>query len=321
MGKNKMSDKLPHRKMVEEALRVSEKRYRALVENLPVGVYRTTPDGTFIEANPALARMLGVKMPAGLLSFNVEDFYVKKTDRSMHLEKLHKKPRYFTEFELRGAEGRRFWVRDSCQAIKGPNGRTQFFDGVLLDITERKRAEKRLKQALQKLRAGNEKLESLSLTDDLTGLNNRRGFFTLGQQQMKIARRLRKDVFLLYLDVDDLKQINDTFGHPAGDRVLEAVAAILREILRDSDIIARIGGDEFAILAMRSKRGGEKILLGRIEEKIRTHNLANPKRLHVSLSMGIVFYDLRKFSSLEDFLAHADYLMYQQKRSKAASHP
>jgi diguanylate cyclase (GGDEF)-like protein/PAS domain S-box-containing protein len=321
MRKNKMSDQPPRRRMVEEALRVSEKRYRVLVEHLPVGVYRTTPDGTFIEANPALARMLGVQMPAGLLSYNVEDFYVKKEDRSEHLKKLAGRPRYFTEFELRAADGRKFWVRDYSQAVKRADGKILFFDGILLEITERKRAEKRLKQALQKLRAGNEKLESLSLTDDLTGLNNRRGFFTLGQQQMKIAKRLRKDVFLLYLDVDDLKQTNDTFGHPAGDHVLEAVATILRQTLRDSDIIARIGGDEFAVLAMRSKQGGEKILLGRLEEKIRSHNLDNPKRFHVSLSMGLVFYDPRKFSSLEDFLAHADYLMYQQKRSKAASHP
>jgi diguanylate cyclase (GGDEF)-like protein/PAS domain S-box-containing protein len=309
------------RQMVEEALRVGEKRYRVLVEVLPVGVYRTTPDGKFIEANTALARMLGVKTPAGLLSYNVEDFYVKKTDREMHLEKLHKKLSYFTEFELRGADGRRFWVRDYCQAVKGTNGRTRFFDGILLDITERKRAEKRLGHALQDLRTSNEELQSLTLTDDLTGLNNRRGFFTLGQQQMKIAKRLRKDTFLFYIDVDQLKQTNDTYGHPAGDRVLTAVAGILRETLRESDLLARIGGDEFAVLAMRSKRGGEKTLLGRLEEKIRSHNLGNPRRFHLSLSIGLVRYDSRKFSSLEEFLANADYLMYQQKRSKASSLP
>jgi diguanylate cyclase (GGDEF)-like protein/PAS domain S-box-containing protein len=307
------------RRMTEEALRASEKRYRVLVEHLPVGVYRTTPDGKFIEANPALARMLGVKTPAELLSANVEDFYVKKKDRSKHLAKLIGKPRFFTEFELRRADGRRFWVRDYCQAVKSAAGTILFFDGILLDITERKRTEKKLKQALQEVQTSNEKLQGLTLTDDLTGLNNRRGFFTLGQQQMKIVKRLRKDVFLFYIDVDQLKQTNDTYGHPAGDRVLAAVAMILRETLRESDIIARIGGDEFAVLAMRSKRGGEKVLLGRLEDKIRSHNLKNPKRFQLSLSMGIVRFDPKKFSSLEEFLAHADYLMYRQKRSKAQS--
>jgi diguanylate cyclase (GGDEF)-like protein/PAS domain S-box-containing protein len=309
----------PRPRMVEEALRAGEKRYRILVEHLPVGVYRTTPDGKIIEANPALCRMLGTKNPAGLLNYNVEDFYVKKEDRSRHLVQLAEKPRSFTEFELRSTDGRKFWVRDYCQAVKSPDGTLLFCDGILVDITERKRAEKKLEHALQELQTSNEKLKSLSLTDDLTGLSNRRGFFTLGQQQMKIAKRIRKDVFLLYMDVDELKQTNDTYGHPAGDRVLTTVALILRETLRESDIIARIGGDEFAVLAIRSHRGGEKVLFGRLEEKLRAYNLKNPKRLHLSLSMGIVRFDPRKFSSLEDFLAHADYLMYQQKRSKVSS--
>jgi diguanylate cyclase (GGDEF)-like protein/PAS domain S-box-containing protein len=302
----------------EKALRAGEDRYRAFVEHLPVGAYRTTPEGKFIEANKALARLLGVKKPAELLRHNVKDFYVKKRDRSEHLEKLAAKPRVFTEFELRAIGGRRFWVRDYCQAARNARGTLLFFDGILLDITERKRTERKLEHALQDLQKSNDELAGLSLTDDLTGLNNRRGFFTLGQQQMKIAKRLRKDIFLIYTDVDQLKQTNDTFGHPAGDRLLTTVAVILKETLRESDIVARIGGDEFAVLAMRSQRGGEKALLGRLEEKIRAHNLKNPKRLHLSLSMGIVRFDPREYSSLEEFLAHADYLMYQQKRSKAA---
>ncbi len=309
------------RRTVAEALRAGEKRYRALVEHLPVGVYRTTPDGRFIEANPVLARMLGVRRPADLLRFNVKDFYVKEEDREEHLQKLAEKPVYFTEFELRSVDGRRFWVRDYCQTLRAADGALRFFDGVLVDITERKKAERRLDRVLGELRATNEKLESLSLTDELTGLSNRRGFFTLGQQQVKIARRLRNDVFLFYLDVDQLKRVNDTYGHPAGDRLLVAVATILKETLRESDIIARIGGDEFAVLAMRSHRGGEKAVLGRIEDRVRAHNLASPKRGRLSLSIGLVRHDPKKASSLEEVLAQADYLMYREKRGKLASRP
>jgi diguanylate cyclase (GGDEF)-like protein/PAS domain S-box-containing protein len=304
---------------IEQALHAGEERYRILIEHLPVGVYRTTSDGKFIEANTALARMLGVRMPAALLKFNVKDFYVRKSDRSDHLEKLAQRPRYFTEFELRAADGRKFWARDYCQAVKSSSGKVVFLDGILLDVTQRKITEKKLEHALQDLRESNEKLESQSLSDDLTGLNNRRGFFALGQQQMKIAKRLRKDIFLLYIDVDELKKTNDTHGHRAGDQLLESVATILRETLRESDIIARIGGDEFAVLAMRSQRGGEKVLLRRLEDKIGSHNSMSPKRLRLSLSMGIVRFDPRRFSSLEEFLAHADFLMYQQKRSKNSS--
>jgi diguanylate cyclase (GGDEF)-like protein len=265
--------------------------------------------------------MLGVRKPRDLLRCEVEDFYVKKKDRSEHIGKLARKPRFFTEFELRRADGRRFWVRDYCQAVKNGNGMLQFFDGILVDVTERKSAEKRLDQAMLELRASNEKLKSLSLLDDLTTLHNRRGFFTLGLQQMKIAKRLRKDIVVLYIDVDGLKKTNDEYGHPAGDRLLVNVASILKKTLRESDITARIGGDEFAVLAMRSQRGGEKALLGRLEERVRAHNVGKPKRSRLSLSMGIVRFDARKFSTLEDFMAHADYLMYRQKRSKTGPNP
>ncbi len=309
------------RRTVAEAFRAGEERYRVLVEHLPVGVYRTTPEGRFIEANLALARMLGVSRPAGLLRYNVKDFYVKQADRAEHLEKLAAKPRFFTEFELLRADGGRFWVRDHCQAVKAADGSVQFFDGILVDITERKRAERRLGRVLDELRTTNEELESLSLRDELTGLSNRRGFFTLGQQQIKIARRLRNDVFLFYVDVDQLKKVNDTSGHPAGDRLLIAVATILKETLRESDIIARIGGDEFAVLAMRSQRGGEKVVIGRLEDRVRAHNLAGPKRTRLSLSIGLVRCDPKQDISLEECLARADYQMYRQKRGKLVSRP
>jgi diguanylate cyclase (GGDEF)-like protein/PAS domain S-box-containing protein len=307
--------------MLEEALQAGEKRYRVFVEQLPVGVYRTTPDGKVMEANTALARMLGLETPASLQSYNVVDFFIKKTDRMRLLKKLESKSSHFTEFELRRVDGRRFWVRDYSQSVKGPDGASKYYDGILLDITELKRAKKKVEQALRKYQAANEELKGLSLKDDLTGLSNRREFFTLGQQHMKVAKRLRKGMFLLYIDVDQLKKTNDSYGHPAGDRVLTSVAAMLRETLRESEIIARIGGDEFAVLAMSSKKGGEKNLRSRLEEKIRIHNLGNPRRFHMALSIGIVRYDPRKFASLEEFLAHGDYLMYQEKRSKTATLP
>ena len=312
-----MSMKRPPRRRTGGAPPAGEERYRVLVEHLPVGVYRTTPEGRFIEANPALARMLGVRRPSDLFHTNVADFYVQKSDRDAHLAKLARRPRFFTEFELRRAGGRKFWVRDYCQAHKTANGKVLFYDGILDDITERKEAERKLERALARVQASNEKLESLSLTDHLTGLNNRRGFFTLGQQQMKIAKRLRKESLLVYLDVDSLKKVNDTLGHAAGDRVLQALAGILKVTLRESDVVARIGGDEFAVLAMRSQRGSERALLKRLEDRIRTHNNGRAKRLRWSASIGVVRHDPREAASLEECLDRADFLMYQQKRAKA----
>ena len=305
------------------ALQAGEDRYKALVEQLPVGVYRTTPDGMFIEVNPVLARMLGHKKPQDLFSCNVRDFYVKGEDRSRHLEKLTAKPVYFLEFELRGADGRTFWVRDYCRAIKGPDGALRYFDGILVDITERKTAERRLELANRKLRASNEKLESQSLNDHLTDLHNRRGFFTFGLQQMRIAKRLKEDNYLLFLDIDNLKEVNDAHGHAVGDLLLQGVANILRGTLRESDVIGRIGGDEFAVLAMRSKGLGERALLSRIEEGVQGYRIKKFGTLRLSVSMGLVRVDPQKYQQLDDFLAHADFLMYQQKRSKErrGNHP
>jgi diguanylate cyclase (GGDEF)-like protein/PAS domain S-box-containing protein len=293
-----------------------EDRYKALVKQLPVGVYRTTPEGLIIEANAALARILGYRKPSDLFICNVEDFYVRGDDRARHLARLTSKSTAFQEFELQKADGRRFWARDYCRAIKGPNGRIVHYDGILVDITERKTAERKLERANRKLRLSNQKLENLSTSDHLTGLNNRRGFFTFGLQQMRIAKRLKKDNFLVFLDIDNLKEVNDTHGHAAGDLLLQGVASILKTTLRESDVIGRIGGDEFAVLAMRSKGLAERALLARIEEGVQACRIKANPRLRVSVSMGLVRIDPQKYQQLDDFLAHADFLMYQEKRKK-----
>jgi diguanylate cyclase (GGDEF)-like protein/PAS domain S-box-containing protein len=296
--------------------RDSEDRYRALVEQLPVGVYRTTPEGRIIEANAVLARMLGFEQPRDLLSHDVREFYVRPDDRRNHLQKLKKDATAIREFELRRLDGRKFWVRDHTRLIAAPDGAPDHYGGILVDITEQKTAERRLRLALRKVQLINEKLEGLSLTDHLTGLPNRRGFFSFGLQQMKIAKRLKKDNYLVFLDIDNLKKVNDTCGHAAGDLLLKGMATILKTTLRESDVIGRIGGDEFAILAMRSKGQGERGLPARIHEHVGAFRLKDYPRLRLSVSMGLVRIDPQKYQQLEDFLAHADFLMYQEKRRK-----
>lgn len=293
-----------------------EDRYKALVEQLPVGVYRTTPEGLFVEANAALARMLGFRRPRDLFTCNVKDFYVRGDDRARHLAKLSTKHTAFQEFELHKADGRKFWVRDYCRSIKRPNGRIAHCDGILVDITERKTTERKLELANRKLRLSNEKLANLSISDLLTGLYNRRGFFQFGLQQMKIAKRLKKDNFLVFLDIDNLKEVNDTHGHATRDLLLQGVGSVLKKTLRESDVVGRIGGDEFAVLAMRSRGMGERSLLTRIEESVEACRVKGFPRLRVSVSMGLVRIDPQKYQQLDDFLAHADFLMYQEKRNK-----
>jgi len=159
-------------------------------------------------------------------------------------------------------------------------------------------------------------LHNLSLIDDLTGLYNRRGFKTLGEHQIKLANRRERELFLIYADLDGMKQINDTYGHQEGDLALAAATSAFREIFRNTDIIARIGGDEFAVLMLdTTDEFHTSMIQGRLEEKL--GELTNQEQSYrLSVSIGIARYDGKEPCSLKELLARADALMYQQKRLK-----
>ena len=161
-----------------------------------------------------------------------------------------------------------------------------------------------------------EELRSLSLHDELTGLYNRRGFMTLGEQQLKLAQRIKSTVFLLYGDIDRMKWINDTLGHQEGDKTLRETADMLKGAFRESDIIARIGGDEFVVLTIGTSKAGVKVLTARLQESLDARNAKGTHRYNLSLSIGITHYDPKHPCSLDELVAQADKLMYEHKRSK-----
>jgi diguanylate cyclase (GGDEF)-like protein len=159
-------------------------------------------------------------------------------------------------------------------------------------------------------------LRAMSLVDDLTGLYNRRGFLTLARQQLKIADRLSKRVSQVFVDLDGLKVINDRHGHRDGDLALLETADILKEVFRDSDIIARIGGDEFVVLALESASARSETFVDRIREKLAGRNARGTRPFVLSLSIGVAHYDPSSPCSIDDLLARADSLMYSEKRAK-----
>ncbi len=158
-------------------------------------------------------------------------------------------------------------------------------------------------------------LRHLALTDDLTCLYNRRGFFASATQQLKLARRNGQGLLLFFCDLDNLKTINDTFGHREGDRALVRTADALEEVFRDSDIMARLGGDEFAILAFEATSRDQETILHRIEKSFRRANEQEP-RYELSLSVGVARFDPLDDVTLADLMAEADRVMYEEKRSK-----
>ncbi len=158
-------------------------------------------------------------------------------------------------------------------------------------------------------------LQALSLGDELTGLYNRRGFETLAQQQIKMAKRAKKELTLLFMDVDGLKEVNDNLGHHVGDRMLSDTAHILNGTFRDTDIKARLGGDEFVVLSMESFETVKKKLVTRLQKNLLKQNQRSDD-YHLSLSIGMAHYDPESSATLEELVAQADKLMYQHKQHK-----
>lgn len=158
-------------------------------------------------------------------------------------------------------------------------------------------------------------LRSLALADDLTGLYNRRAFLTLASQQLKLSRRNAQGLLLFFVDVDKLKQINDTYGHHEGDLAILRVADTLEDCFRDSDIVARIGGDEFVVLALEASGESQDAILRRLKTALQASN-ARESRYEVSLSVGVAKFDPKHPVSLGDLVGVADRMMYAEKRDR-----
>jgi diguanylate cyclase (GGDEF)-like protein/PAS domain S-box-containing protein len=302
--------------------RPGEERYRFLLEHLPVGVYRTTRDGRILEANPALAHILGYSL-SELKKLNVADLYVNRAQRDDLLPTYELEGSEFVELRLKRKDGRRIWGRDYCRAAKGAGGEVVFYDGILFDITQQRMTSEKLTRALDRLKASNaerkrmiQKLESLSLTDDLTGLANRRGFRVLAEQYLAVSSRNKAKSFLLYVDMDYLKRINDMFGHHVGDKALVRMAQILKSTFRMSDIMGRMGGDEFAVFPIESTPAGMEIILSRLLKNIDEANRAPDAPFKLSVSVGVAGFDPEYPVTIDELLVRADALMYEEKRKK-----
>ena len=178
--------------------------------------------------------------------------------------------------------------------------------GSMVDITERKHLE--------------EALRSLSLTDELTGLYNRRGFSTLAERHLSIARRKGQDLLLVLADIDGLKPINDTFGHAAGDQIVIDAGNVLKGTYRRVDIIARIGGDEFTAFPIEAGPDSAEILMNRLQENIAKHNERYTRPFRLSMSVGIGRINPADCPNVQRLLAEADRELYRRKADRKAGH-
>jgi diguanylate cyclase (GGDEF)-like protein/PAS domain S-box-containing protein len=212
------------------------------------------------------------------------------------------------EYRIADVEGETHWIRDFTHAVRGDDGAVTAYEGYIIDITPQKAAETALRQREEQLRM-------LSLTDELTGLYNRRGFFALGEHTLRIARRRARGLGVIYLDVDGLQSVNERFGHAHGDEALRTVADAVRASVRESDVAGRVAGDEFVILV----EDGPDVtadLVARIRRRVERANGTHSRQLKLSLSVGAVDWEPGDRVTLQELIERADQSMHDDKRAR-----
>ena len=298
-------------KRMEDALRESGENLRRILEQSPIGIEIYDSERQLVFVNKACLELFGVSNAVevkGLRLFedpNLSEEGKRKVEGGEVV-------RFEVPFDFEKARGSELYSTTRSGVIHldvligplslGKKGTGTGYLVYLQDITERKRME--------------EKLHTLSLKDELTGLYNRRGFLALAEQQLRLSERMKKRMHLYFVDVDGLKYINDEMGHGAGDETLVEAANLFKKAFRESDIIARIGGDEFAVLAVDTEETAPEVMISRLQKVLDTRNAEKGEPYKIRISIGIASYDPENPCSLEKLISSADESMYQQKRNK-----
>ena len=290
----------PARSAAQRRLQRLRRDYRSLVEQAVVGIYRCHPDGRLLAANPALAEMLGYGSADELLALR-GGFYALAERRGELLLRLEQRDeaRDF-EAQVQRPDGSRLWISENARAVRDAKGRLRWIEGMVLDVTQRMRAEDELVHA--------------ALHDSLTGLPNRALF--LDRLDLALKRSSRDPAWhfaALFLDLDRFKVINDSLGHAAGDALLKSLAARLKDGLRPGDTVARMGGDEFAILLDGLELSADALpvaerILRSLEEPVRV----GVDEIYPSASVGLALGGPH-YAQAESILRDADTAMNRAK--------
>jgi diguanylate cyclase (GGDEF)-like protein/PAS domain S-box-containing protein len=305
IGFRGISRDVTERRQMEERIRQSEERYRTIIEQIEDGYFETDLRGHLTFVNEAECRNLGYSREE-IIGMNHHQYADEKNAALLFnlFYGVYKTgiPVRAQAIELIKKDGARHFDEISVALIRNAKGEPTGFRGIARDITERKQLE--------------EKLRVISITDELTGLYNRRGFIAFSEQHRKIAVRTRQAMLLFFADLDKLKEINDTFGHQEGDRALVEVAEILKSAFRESDVIGRIGGDEFAVLVTNATAAAGGLLAARVQEILDRRNQGQSRGYPLGLSKGVAPYDPDHPCSLDELMSRADERMYRQKKNK-----
>ncbi|MDD3312471.1 diguanylate cyclase [Pseudodesulfovibrio sp.] len=295
---------IEQRKKTEQALRLAEEKYRSIFERAVEGIFQSSLDGMLMEANPAMVRLFGydsAEEMAGIENLR-EALMVDADERRTYVELL-RRDGFVANFEFRARRksGEIIWCSESSRLVRmGEDGR-EYVEGVLEDITKRKHSEFELKH--------------LATMDSLTGVPNRHIFFDRLELAVAAAKRYGSRPAVLFVDLNDFKEVNDTLGHQAGDDLLCMVAGRLQKRIREADTLARLGGDEFGVLLADVENEEGALIVARnliavLEEPFSIQN----KQIRVGATIGISYFpdDGKDGVTL---VSRADAAMYGAKKN------
>ncbi|MEO6186850.1 MAG: diguanylate cyclase, partial [Steroidobacteraceae bacterium] len=289
------------RESTYRALRNAERRYRSLFDNAIEGIFRTSPDGRYLDANPALARIYGFDSPLELMN-SLSDIgaqlYVDASRRQAFIDTIRLGSVSGFESQIRRHDGRLIWISENARAVHDDAGRLVCYEGTVEDVTE--------------LREYKERIERQAHLDDLTGLANRSLLRERLQEAVSQAGAGDARFALVFVDLDRFKYINDSLGHHAGDELLCVMAARLTDCAPPGTTVARVGGDEFVLLVPGAEEAAARTLTRSILRATSEIWHFNGTEIRVNASVGVALYPDHGRDP-ESLLKNADAAMYLAK--------
>lgn len=288
----------------EQKLRQAEAEIRSLFDNATIGIYRTTIDGKMLRANPSLARLNGFDTPEEMvnaINHEPKRWYVQNERRQEFVTAMARDGRVndFVSEVYRYKTGEKIWVSEAAWLVRDADGQPLYYEGMVTDATDRKLAE--------------DELAHVALHDVLTGLPNR-SLFIRTLTSLLERRGKAGETAVMCLDLDHFKDVNDTMGHDAGDRLLQMAGKRLQKLVPQHGLVARFGGDEFAVIAPGIT---DRAFVARLAQDI-VRALSRPfrirgKRVYVGASIGMAFGPGDGHQPA-DLLKKADIALYRAKR-------
>ncbi|MEJ1962439.1 MAG: EAL domain-containing protein [Gammaproteobacteria bacterium] len=296
---------ITERRDTVQALRDAERRYRGLFDNAIEGIFRTTGDGHYLDANPALAHIYGFESPSDLMA-SLRDIgrqlYVDSTRREefMHIMRARGSVSGF-ESQVYRKNGDIIWISENARAVFDDEGRLTSYEGTVEDVTERKLYQSRIEQQAN--------------YDTLTGLANRSLLQDRLEQALLQASTYNTRVAVAFVDLDRFKYINDSLGHHVGDELLRTMADRLESCVRDCDTVARLGGDEFVVLITgQTAPDLVRNIVERMLAEVTQPWITEHGEFNVSCSIGVALFP-NDGADAQTLLKHADSAMYRAKES------